>query len=126
MIHGSQEETDMQMKHEITAVHACLRATVTKMAMIHATDMAKDTTPDSVGQNNKLGLFELSHFAMTEDTIARTLTLTIEMHKRPQSPYQSRQNAYTSNYGQPIYNNITRSLNQTCTHCKRTNHTSRE
>ena len=45
---------------------------------------------------------------------------------RPQSPYQSRQHDFNSNPGQRSNNNTTRSQNQVCTHCKRTNHTSRE
>ena len=45
---------------------------------------------------------------------------------RPQSPYQSRQYDFNSNPGQRSNNNTTRSQNQVCTHCKRTNHTSRE
>ena len=45
---------------------------------------------------------------------------------RPQSPYQSRQYAFISNPGQRSNNNTNKSQNQACTHCKRTNHTSRE
>ena len=45
---------------------------------------------------------------------------------RPQSPYQSRQYAFNSNPGQLSNKNTKRSQNQACTHCKRTNHTSRE
>ena len=45
---------------------------------------------------------------------------------RPQSPYQSRQYDFNSNPGQRNNNYTNRSQNQVCTHCKRTNHTSRE
>ena len=45
---------------------------------------------------------------------------------RPQSLYQNRQYDFTSNPGQRSNNNTTRSQNEVCTHCKRTNHTSRE
>ena len=47
-------------------------------------------------------------------------------HNRPQSPYQYRQHDLNSNRGRRSNNNTTRSQNQLCTHCKRTNHTSRE
>ena len=45
---------------------------------------------------------------------------------RPQSPYQSRQYDFNFKPGQRSNNNTTRSRNQACQHCKRTNHTSRE
>ena len=45
---------------------------------------------------------------------------------RPQSPYQSRQYDFNSNPGQRSNKNATRSQNQVCTHCKKTNHFSRE
>ena len=45
---------------------------------------------------------------------------------RPQSPYQSRQYDFNSNPGQGSNNIATRSQNQVGTHCKRTNHTSRD
>ena len=45
---------------------------------------------------------------------------------RPQSPYQNRQYDFNSNPGRRSNNYTTRSQNQACQHCKRTNHTSRE
>ena len=45
---------------------------------------------------------------------------------RPHSPYQSRRQDFNSNPGQRSNDYTTRSQNQACTHCKRTNHTSRE
>ena len=45
---------------------------------------------------------------------------------RPQSPYQSTQHDSNSNPGRRSNNNATRSQNQACQHCKRTNHSSRE
>ena len=45
---------------------------------------------------------------------------------RPQSPYQNRQHDFHCNPGRRSNNNITRSQNQACQHCKRTNHTFRE
>ena len=45
---------------------------------------------------------------------------------RPQSPYQSRQYDFNSDPGRRSNNYKTRSQNLVCTHCKRTNHTSRE
>ena len=45
---------------------------------------------------------------------------------RPQSPYQNRRHDLNSNPGQRSNNVTNKSQNQACTHCKRTNHTSRE
>ena len=45
---------------------------------------------------------------------------------RPQSSYQNRQHDFNSNPGRRSNKNTTRSQNQICTHCKRTNHSSRE
>ena len=45
---------------------------------------------------------------------------------RPQSPYQNRRHDFNSNPGQRSNNYTTRSQDQACTHCRRTNHTSRE
>ena len=45
---------------------------------------------------------------------------------RPQSSYQSRQYDFNSSAGRRSNNYTTRSQNLVCTHCKRTNHTSRE
>ena len=45
---------------------------------------------------------------------------------RPQSPYQNIRQDFNSNPGRQSNNYTTRSQNQVCTHCKRTNHTSRE
>ena len=45
---------------------------------------------------------------------------------RPQPPYQSRQYDLNSNPGRRYNIYTTRSQNLACTHCKRTNHTSRE
>ena len=49
-----------------------------------------------------------------------------DAQNRPQSPYQNRQYVFNSNLGRRSCNNTTRPKNQVSTHCKRTNHTSRE
>ena len=45
---------------------------------------------------------------------------------RPQSPYENKRQDFNSNPGRQSNNYTTRSQNLVCTHCKRTNHTSRE
>ena len=45
---------------------------------------------------------------------------------RPQSPNQNRQHDFSSNFGRRSYNSSNRFQNQTPTHCKRTNHPSKE
>ena len=94
MVQRSERETDMQIKHVITALHICLRATDTKMAMIHAADMPKDTAPENVSQNNKKYRMSCSHLPMTEDTIAKK-TLTVEMNKTDHNHYTRTDKMFT-------------------------------
>ena len=70
MTHGTIQETDMEITHEIPELHTCLRAIDKTIAMIHARDMDKDTTLESVGRNNKIDRFDLSHLVMTGDKTA--------------------------------------------------------
>ena len=72
IINKSDQETDMRFKQKIAAVNTCLRATHSKMAMIDVLYVTKDTTPESVSQNNQTAGYDLSHLSMTEDTIAIT------------------------------------------------------
>ena len=43
--------------------------------------MDKDTNLETVGRNNKIDRFHLSHLAMTSNTTAKTQTLKAEIHK---------------------------------------------
>ena len=71
MTHGTMQETDVELTHEITKTHTCLRAIDKTIAMIHARDMDKDTILQNVGRNNKTDRFDLSHLAMTGDKTAK-------------------------------------------------------
>ena len=75
------QEANTETIHEIHETHTCLRATDKRLAMIHAVEMDKDTIPENVGRNNKIDRFNLSRLAMTGDKIAKTQTLTVELHK---------------------------------------------
>ena len=70
--HGTIQETDMEITHDIPETHTCLRASDKTVAMIHARDMDKDTNLENVGRNNKTDLFGSSHLAMTGDKTAKT------------------------------------------------------
>ena len=72
MTHGTIQETDMEITHEIPETHTCLRASHKTIAMIHARDMDKDTILENVGRNNKIDRFYLSHLVMTGDKTAKT------------------------------------------------------
>ena len=92
MIHEREKETDMQKRHEITDVHTCLRVTDSKIPMIQKRDKAKDATPESIIQDNRICRLGLRHIQMiTEDAIDRTPTLVVEVNKADQS-YDSRTN----------------------------------
>ena len=67
MTHGTVQETDMEITHEIPETHTCLRAIDQTIAMIHARDMDKNTILQNVGRNNKRDRFDLSHPVMTGD-----------------------------------------------------------
>ena len=79
--HGRTQELCMEMTHETTGMFTSLRVIDRTIVIIHATDIAKDMTPQSVKQSNKIVGFDLSHLAITEDTIAQTKPLALEMYK---------------------------------------------
>ena len=81
MTHGTIQEADKEITHEIPETHTCLRAIDKTFAMIQARDLDKDTILESASQNNNIDQFGSSHLAMTEDKIAKTKTLAAEMHK---------------------------------------------
>ena len=81
MTHGTIQETDMEITHEITETHTCRRAIDKTNAMIHARDMDKHTILESAGRNNNIEQFDLSHVVMTGDKRAKIETSTVEMHK---------------------------------------------
>ena len=80
MTHRKTQEADTKTTHGITETHTCLRAIDRTNAMIHASDMDKDTILVNVGLN-KTDRFNLSHLAMTGDKTGKTSTSTAEMHK---------------------------------------------
>ena len=110
------------MTHEKPETHTCLRATDKIIEMIHVRDTDKGTIPESAGRINNADQFDSSHLAMTRNINFNSRNA----QNRPQSPYQNRQHDFNSNPGRRSNNNTTRSQNQVCTHCKRTNHSSRE
>ena len=72
MTHGTIQEADMEITHEIPETHTCLRAIDKTIAMIHARDMDKDTILETTSRNNNIDQFGPSHLAMTWDKIAKT------------------------------------------------------
>ena len=81
MTHGKTQEADTKTTHGISETHTCLRAIDRTNAMIHASDMDKDTILVNLGLNNKTDRFDLSHVVVTGDKTAKTQTSTVEMHK---------------------------------------------
>ena len=65
MTHGRTQEADKDWTHVTTAMYTCICAIGKISVMLHAIDMTKDTTPDSVNQNNRKNRFDLSHLATT-------------------------------------------------------------
>ena len=72
MTHGRKQEAAMEKTHEIPGTHTCLRAIDKTIATIQAKDIEKDTIPESIGRNNKIYKFDLSHLAMRVDKNAKT------------------------------------------------------
>ena len=81
MTHGRTQETDLETTHEIPGTYTCLHAIDKTISMIHARDTDNGIILENVGRNNKIDRFDLRHLAMTGDKIAKTKTLTVEMHK---------------------------------------------
>ena len=69
--------------------------------------MDKGTILEIAGRNNNIDQFDSSHLAMTGDKIAKTKTLTAEMHKTDHN-HHTKPDKQT-----------TRSQNQVCTLCKK-------
>ena len=81
MTHGTIQETDKEITHEIHETHTCLRAIDKTIAKVHARDMDKGTFLENVGRNNKIDQFVLSQLVMTGDKTAKIYTSIVEMHK---------------------------------------------
>ena len=54
LIHGRTQEEDTEMTHETIAMYTCLRPIYKTIMMVHATDMATDTTLESIIQDNSV------------------------------------------------------------------------
>ena len=78
---GKTQEADTEMTHAKPETHTCPRAIDKTIEMIHARDMDKDTIPENAGRSNTINRLDLSRLTMTVDKIAKTQTLTAEMHK---------------------------------------------
>ena len=70
--HGTIQEADLDMTHEITETHTCFRAIDKTIATIHDRDMDKDTILESAGRNDNIEQFDLSHLVVKGDKTAKT------------------------------------------------------
>ena len=120
--HDSRD--DMEITHKIPKTHTCPRAIDKTIAMIHARDMDKETILENIGRNqNRSVRFESPRRDRGQNR-QNTNFNSRNAQNRPQSPYQNRQYDFNSNPGRRSNNYTTRSQNEVCTHCERTNHTS--
>ena len=72
LTHGTTQEADTETTQEKPETHTCPRAIDKTIAMIHASDMDKDTILENAGRNNRTDRFDLSHLVVTGDKTAKT------------------------------------------------------